>query len=391
MSDNVRSLEDIQEITGIPTDYLSDTPVYVNKEVHDSLLTSYSQIFKLMQELFLKKNKILTNEEITFCEKFVIDDQSEMDTQTHLVGRPDGVVKNNKISYFELNLTPSVGGIGAFSTIQSFFSNQENKKLETPIDAFRNYVTDLGKTAVYRKNGIEPRIDEEDKSVVEMARTLGAEVEYIELDDLLNHVNEYDSILRFHSYADADDTTMKKIEELESKAFQNRKKSPLAIKQSSYLYSKVFMAFFSEYLDKEDYVVWSRWLGDSSNTENSKYSDLFSLALENKDQYVVKKDFSNRGRHVYFGDELDTESWSKILTQCREEGDWILQENALGERSPFQINGKKNNLMYIISPYFFGRHYGGTCVRVVLDEKSKTCVMPGTTQTAVSTLLRGEK
>jgi hypothetical protein len=383
---NVNSLLNIQEQTGIPVEFLSETPVMVNKEIIDSIEGSFQIIFEKMQELFHRKSGTCNKYELGFLERYSGCDEM-LSIDKHLIGRPDGVINGNKVSYFELNITPSIGGMEAFTVIQKYFENQLKTTLPTPINALSLYIKELGRTGVYRKNGYEERIDQEDEALVKLIADSGSDCEYLDLSELEGRLEDFDAILRFHSYADSTVEILKMIDKLEAESYLSGKTVVLGRDKSDYLFSKVFLSFFSEYVDDNDYVVWSRWLGNEVSKNEEKYIKLMSYALENKNELVIKKDSSNRGRHVFFGNEVSKQKWGELLEITVRDGDWILQKNGLSAEREFNINGKIEMKKFILSPYFFGSNYGGCCIRVVLDDERKVCAMPGETQTAVTTLI----
>jgi len=384
------NLQDVQKSTGIPLDYLSANAVEISAVEHKQLETSYIHLFEKMQDFFLEKDKHLNKSELDFLKTYPSLSE-KLSFKEHLIGRPDGVIIDGKVQYFELNITPSIGGFSAFSAIQNYFSFKTKQDLECPLLALSNYVKSLGRCAIYRKKGIVERIDEEDAEVVDLINSLGANAVFLDLKDVKNHLAEMDSVLRFHSYGDAESELISEIQSLEDEASSQGLCTPLALNKSSYLYSKVFMALYSEYADVGEDIVYSRWLGNRETQSIQKFKKRFLDALENKEQFLIKRDYSNRGRHVHFGDEVTSVEWRELLEKALIEGDWIVQRIVISNEYPFEINKEIKSHPFIISPYFFGEYYGGTVVRIMMDKNNKTCVMPVTSPTGVTSLIRRTK
>lgn len=116
------------------------------------------------------------------------------------------------------------------------------------------------------------------------------------------------------------------------------------------------------------HVPWTRVLRDGKEDFEGRTRDLFELAKDSKDRFVIKPTSGYGGRDVMIGRETESGPWDERLEHAaKNPGEWTMQEYVEIPEEDFPVfepdlsfEPRKVNL----NPYLFGGRYAGSFVRL---------------------------
>ena len=116
------------------------------------------------------------------------------------------------------------------------------------------------------------------------------------------------------------------------------------------------------------HVPWTRVLRDEKVDFEGRKLDVFELAYQSKDRFVIKPTSGYGGRDVMIGHETEPGAWDERLEHAaKNPGEWTMQEYVEIPEEDFPVfepelcfEPRKVNL----NPYLFGGRYAGSFVRL---------------------------
>lgn len=384
-------LKRLEEFTGLNSESLFDSPIIISSNYKQSFHTDVVNIVLFLKEFFNKRHQYLLDSEIKVLSAISNIEKISGLEKSNVFGRPDGFLTSSGFKIIELNLGPSIGGLLAISSLQSFWRKEFKESLDflnlfDELAFFLKYLAKEEKIFAYRiQENRFANYEAQNVKIEKEMRDRGVDYNFSYLSDLkikLQNEKITGYFLRRHE-PEIGDLSDREIREFEEKSneygitniFYPRKIFDI-------LDSKILLSFFSEYENPSN-VVWSRWLGNSTTNSDQKFIQRTKILIENKNNFVLKRDASFFGKHIIFGDEIDSnEEWVILVKNCIKDGNWIFQEIQSG--IDLRDVNNKIPLKGVVSPFIFGEKLGGIAVRLRLDEKRKNLVMPHNSKTLIT-------
>lgn len=116
------------------------------------------------------------------------------------------------------------------------------------------------------------------------------------------------------------------------------------------------------------FVPWTAILQDGDVEIDGLKVDVRDLALDNKDELVLKPARGYGGEGVHLGPDTDEATWGQLIDEHLDDGDWVLQRMAdvpkrlypLLEDDSIQLSPVNVN----VNPFVFGGEYAGAYTRI---------------------------
>lgn len=317
-----------------------------------------------------------------------------------VIARPDAVLVNGELKILELNIDSGVGGVQEISEIQTHIKTSQAARLLEINDPIRCQIDFIKKTAlsVAKRDG-PPRVSiviykHFPDYFVNQSKILAASIS--EGGEVLASVNfpedlsvseyitdgktEYDLIYRDGS-AQYEDEKFSEMGRLLLGAVQS-KTLVLADPKDMAVEDKGILAVLSEKADNGDlpdricrlvhkYVPWTRSLASISERDTCAVKYL----TQAKDDVVLKRKFSDKGRHVVVGLAKNDAEWADAVANALSHPTaWVVQKYLKPDAIlfAFEYDGKiRQELREItVGPYVFGTNAKSWLVRIQRGENT---------------------
>lgn len=386
-------------IAGMPSEYVATDAFKTSHDVWNGFVPTIHNIFHTMRDLFNHRQKLLLTEELNAIASSCPLAHLPPLAPEQIFCRPDGFLYQEGYKVIEMNAGPSLGGLQATDAVQKHFraTFHGNYEFGQLIETLKRYLQSFNLAehpiVSHRLLGGWPRYEDQNRELAIEIKRAGLNYQFMDSTDLLRQLLggalSPSIILRRHEPDepfDAVDTVLRQIETVA----ESRNIPVLCARNKTDIFdSKVFLAFASEYTEHQN-IVYSRWIGNRDTAHLTKFKNRIETVLQERTRLVMKRDFSCQGLQVVFGDEVESDSvWTKLVNQAIFDGNWIFQRVEQGHPlTPIQMqsNGHTQSQIAVVSPFIFGSALGGIAIRLRLNEKKKTVVMPNNSATTVSVL-----
>jgi hypothetical protein len=119
----------------------------------------------------------------------------------------------------------------------------------------------------------------------------------------------------------------------------------------------------------DDYVPWTRILGDRKVTREGDTVELGPFTLEHQEQLVLKRGIGMKGLQVVMGRDCSPNRWSDHVHQAIRTGDSVVQDYVEPGRCRLDISWSEDGRVQseqvapVLSPFLFGGYRGGLWAR----------------------------
>lgn len=329
--------------------------------------------------------------------------------------RPDGVIIDGELKFFELNIDSSLGGISEIDLIgnavaknplsnQNLFGN-----IISPKVSFINFFKDIEKIASQSfdcpinvvvtcfSDEVQYYIDE----CAEFARWINAHTNmnaFVAFPESLragafvtDGLRDYHVIYRYGAVLVDPQRAASMLKMM--KAVALTRSLILSDPADLLIEHKGILAILSEALrddglfEEERCVVerlvpWTRFVRAGIMDFDGSFISTEQLLKSLQSQLVLKSCFSYRGEGVVIGAEVDRRVWENLVERVLLENiPWVVQRNLSSSSYKFQYFSQDRGVWereqrFTISPYIFGDQFGGMLIRTELDATNRVLSLP---------------
>jgi hypothetical protein len=337
------------------------------------------------------------------------------------INRPDGILIDGQLKLLEMNIDSSIGGIWEVDFLQKLLAKNPRLRLgpsahfPTPKEAFLDYLKDLQARVAETTDGplnlaivSVPELDRFYQDVCQdlctwVTEETGLNAHFFISPQMLRaeeYVTEglrpYHIVYRHASLAAPPQIAAPMVRLLTD---ARRTKSVVVSDLIDvYIEQKGILALLSAeaddggQLDEEEaelvrrYVPWTRYVADGETVFRGQRVGLKALMFEAREELVLKRTQSYMGEQVFIGSELSKADWHDMLSKALTDTQpWVVQENLASAPHDFEYYTRSEGFIramkrYTLSPFIFGRHFGGVMVRVEENPERRVLALPTNSQ-----------
>ncbi|MEZ4815046.1 MAG: hypothetical protein R3A80_07555 [Bdellovibrionota bacterium] len=388
-----KAYSNFTEISKIPLTAISHLPVTWALEKKEQFFVALKDTLNGLAALYNSRNEVLTPAELMFLKQLTTKLTIDAPKVDSYIARPDGFcLDDDTYKLIEMNYGNSMGGILALNYLQELYNQLDATQdcgslAQSLVNLWQPFSGNTKKKIITHRNcGRYERYEQQNIVLCEILKKRGLNISFMDLKELYKEIQSGAlspglTVSRQDILDDEESASL--ILEFEEYASQNGISAFNPIKQTDIFNSKVLLALYSEY-SRPAAVVDSFWLGNASTAAQEKFVRRMALLEQERDTFVIKRDFSYQGKHVVFGDESTIGEWKRLLLQAVQDGCWIAQRVQHGHRFQLKkINEPNHDYPAIVSPFIFGHEVAGVTLRYRTSELSKTCVLPNNSKTVL--------